>query len=144
MNDAKDTATVTGRCLCNAVSFEASVHPRAHICHCGMCRRWAGGPGMGVSADSVTFTSGEDNIERYASSDWAWRGFCKTCGSNLFYQLRDSARGGYYALWAGALDDVSGLILHSEIYVDDKPGFYDFAGAHPRLSGAEFRRQLGV
>jgi len=28
--------------------------------------------------------------------------------------------------------------LHGEIFVDDKPSFYDFAGDHERLTGKQF------
>ena len=41
---------------------------------------------MGTAA--VDFT-GASNIARYDSSEWAQRGFCRNCGSNLFYQLKD-------------------------------------------------------
>lgn len=33
-----------GTCLCGAVSIIAPEQTRASVCHCSMCRRWAGGP----------------------------------------------------------------------------------------------------
>ena len=49
-------ADKTGRCLCGAVTFTAKgVERHVHACHCGMCRRWAGGPGFVLSAESVAF-----------------------------------------------------------------------------------------
>src|SRR5262245_51229198 len=77
----------TGKCLCGAVTFTAQdVEPEAHVCHCSMCRHWAGGPTFSVACSSVEFR-GLENVRRFRSSEWAERGFCERCGSNLFYRL---------------------------------------------------------
>lgn len=134
-------AGATGRCLCGSVSFEAEgVEAHLHGCHCGMCRRWTGGPALAAAVQSVIF-SGAEHITRYASSDWAERGFCSRCGSHLFYRLKPADQ---YIIWMGAFDDTSGFELATEIYIDDKPGAYAFAGEHPRLSGAEFMASVGM
>ena len=131
----------TGRCLCGAVQFEAEgVSDEVHACHCNMCRHWSGGPGLAVQAESVRFT-GEEHLARYASSGWAERGFCTRCGSNLFYRLKEPD---VYTMWFGAFDDPTPYALHGEIYVDEKPAAYDFAGDHPRMTGAEFLASLGM
>lgn len=83
---------------------------------------------MAAYVGSVIF-SGEENIGRYASSDWAERGFCKQCGSNLFYLLKPDR----YIMGAGTFDKQS-FELGGEIYCSDKPGWYDFDGDHPRHS----------
>ncbi len=117
----------TGKCLCGAVQFKAeNVEPHVHACHCSMCRRWNGGPALAVFVGSVSF-SGEESIGRYASSDWAERGFCKQCGSNLFYFLKPEQ----YILWAGSFDDQN-FDLDGEIFCAEKPEWYDFSGDHPR------------
>ena len=77
---------------------------------------------------------GEEHIERYRSSKWAERGFCRICGSNLFYTIVDS---GEYILAAGALDDQSDLTLDSQIFIDEKPAFYEFANETSNMTGAE-------
>ena len=119
----------TGKCLCGAVSFKAqSIEKHIHACHCSMCRRWNGGPAMACSVGSVSF-SGEENVSRYPSSDWAERGFCKQCGSNLFYFLKPDR----YIMWAGAFDEQP-FELGGEIFCSEKPAWYDFAGDHPRHS----------
>ncbi len=116
-----------GKCLCGAVQFEAKdIDIHIHACHCSMCRKWNGGPAMAASVGSVTF-AGEENITRYASSDWAERGFCKQCGSNLFYLLKPNR----YIMWSGAFDEQP-FELEGEIFCSEKPGWYDFAGDHPR------------
>lgn len=99
-----------------------------------MCRRWCGGaPFFGTPASEIVF-EGEDQIVRYASSSWAERGFCKTCGTNLFYFLKPTKT---YSLCVGAFDDAASFELDQEIYVDHKPAGYALAGEHPRLTEAE-------
>ncbi len=118
-----------GRCLCGAVTFEArEVSSEVHACHCSMCRRWNGGPAMAVEVGSVTF-DGEPNITRFESSEWAARGFCQRCGSNLFYLLKPNR----YMMWCGAFDEQP-FRLAGEIYLADKPAGYEFAGDHPRYA----------
>jgi len=125
---------IHGRCLCGAVSFTAEAEPGLHVCHCSMCRRWAGGPSFSTEASSVQF-NGEENIQRYNSSDWGERGFCRQCGSSLFYRLKEPDQ---YILNMGAVDDQSPFTIASEIFIDEKPPGYDLAGKHPRLTGEEF------
>jgi hypothetical protein len=128
-----------GRCLCSAVTFIAEdVGAEVHICHCSMCRRWTGGPNFSTGVGKVTF-HGEENIGRHDSSAWAERGFCKRCGSSLFYRVKET---NHYILSMGAFDDQRPFKIASEIYVDGKPASYDFAGVHPRLTGEEFLASL--
>jgi hypothetical protein len=87
-----------------------------------------------VAADGVEF-EGEESIERYKSSDWAERGFCRNCGTNLFYFFTPT---GSYFLCVGAFDDASRFKLQGEIYVDHQPEGYAFAGNLSRLTEAEF------
>lgn len=132
--------SATGSCLCGAVTFSAEeVEPHFHACHCGMCRRWNGGPAFGIVASGVSFT-GEESLTRFASSEWAERGFCSRCGSNLFYFLKPA---GQYVIWMGAFDDDSAFELTGEIFIEDKPRAYDFAGEHPRMTGEEFIASIG-
>ena len=130
----------TGSCLCGAVSFEIENAPtKVGACHCGMCRKWSGGIYLAVhlTKDQVTF-EGEDKIECYKSSDWAERGFCKTCGSSLFYRV--TAPGptqGDLHLGFGTLDDQSGMYLTEEIFIDRKPEGYSFAEDTSKMTEAE-------
>jgi hypothetical protein len=132
---------MTGSCLCGAVRFEAEDVPEeVGVCHCGQCRRWASGPYFAVRAGDVTFT-GEEHLGRYASSEWAERGFCKRCGSSLFYHM---LREPFYMLAAGAFDDQSRFRLARQVFIDEKPGFYDFAQETQNSSGDDFFvRRLG-
>ena len=131
---------VTGGCLCGAVRFEAKgVNPHYHACHCGMCRRWGGGPFPGVDVGSVRFT-GEDSLARYDSSDWAVRGFCRRCGTSLFYYFKPDDR---YVLCAGSFDNQSTFELTGEIFIDHKPPGYAFAGERSTMTEAEVLAKYG-
>ncbi len=124
----------SGRCLCGSISFTANeVEPEIGACHCRMCQRWAGCMLIAATARGLKF-DGEEALGIYRSSDWAERGFCKQCGSVLFYRYLDSDE---YELCVGSLDDPSDLNLTGEIFVDRKPDGYALAGDHPRLSEAE-------
>jgi hypothetical protein len=124
----------TGGCLCGAVRYTATdVDPMYHACHCGMCLRWGGAPFMGAHVGNVTF-EGAEYLRRYGSSEWAERGFCKLCGSSLFYYMKPHDR---YSLCAGTFDDQSSLTLVDEIFIDRKPPGYAFAGDLPAMTEAE-------
>jgi len=126
---------MTGSCLCGAVRYTAEdVEEEVSSCHCGQCRRWGGSSAIAVEVGSVAF-NGEEHIRCYDSSDWAERGFCVNCGSSLFYHLKGTER---YVMWLGSFDDQAPFKLVEEIYIEDKPPSYDFAGDHKRLTGAEF------
>ena len=133
-------SAMTGQCLCGAVRLTAEkVETEHHACHCGMCRRWTGGPQMAALAEGVSL-EGEDNIAIYASSEWAERAFCKKCGSNLFYRLKAN---GLMILNVGLFDDRDAFELVGEIFIDHKPQGYAFAGEHRRLTEKETLEKFG-
>lgn len=125
---------LTGRCMCAAVKISGTANePKVAACHCDMCRRWSSGPYFEVTCQNVTF-EGEENIGKIRSSDWAERGFCKKCGSNLFYHIIDEAD---YQIAAGLLDDQSNLHLSLQVFTDKKPPFYTLADKTETMTAAE-------
>lgn len=88
---------------------------------------------MGVSGASFDL-SGADHVTSYASSDWAERAFCKTCGTNLWYRFVPSD---HYSFAAGLFDLGQSAEIEQQIFVDEKPAFYDFAQDTPMKTGAE-------
>jgi hypothetical protein len=98
-----------------------------------MCRRWSGSPVFAAHVEGLEF-DGEDKITVYDSSEWASRGFCSKCGSNLFYYLKPADR---YVMSVGAFDDAARFKLVGEIYIDHKPPGYNFAGDLPKQTEAE-------
>ena len=125
---------LTGKCMCGAVKISATAQkPSVAACHCDMCRRWSAGPFMAVNCQGVTF-EGNENIGRIRSSDWAERGYCNKCGSNLFYHLVDSSD---YQIAAGLFDDQSKLRLSLQVFIDRKPQFYEFSNKTNTMTAAE-------
>lgn len=129
----------TGGCLCGAVKLRATLNEDGFgACHCGICRRWTGGaPLFAVMAD-VAVAEGEDKVSVYTSSDWAERTFCSVCGANLWFRVTAPGphQGATHLAW-GALDDLSGMELTSEVFIEDKPEAYDLAGERRRMTGEE-------
>ena len=83
--------TATGSCLCKTVQVEFPLEQEVFdACHCGMCRKWGGGPAFTVNGGLKASFKGEEFISIYRSSEWAERGFCKACGTHLFYRLKES------------------------------------------------------
>jgi len=117
--------TGTGSCLCGTVRFTANTM-ETHIgaCHCNMCRKWASGPLMAVDCGTDVQFDGGDSIGVYNSSEWAERGFCKQCGSNLFYRMKHS---GQHMMAAGLFDDSPDFTLSHQVFIDKKPDFYSFS-----------------
>ena len=128
----------TGGCLCGAVRYTLSETPdHVDYCHCAMCAKFGGPMGLEVQPGTIIW-NGEDQIQTYASSEWAERGFCRTCGSSLFWRMTaDGTGNGMLSLNAGTLNDRSGLPLRTEIYIDRKPDGYAFAGDTKKMTEAE-------
>ncbi len=128
-------ARLRGACLCGAVRFEAT--PRDgrvfDVCHCSMCRRWAGGPWFGVEVRDFV-AEDPTKLLRYRSSEWAERWSCAVCGGALAYRLVED---GQVAVSLGALDDAEGFVFKEEIFVDEQPPVYAFANDVPRKTGAQ-------
>ncbi len=131
---------IKGRCLCGAVEFEVAEVREVDACHCSMCRHWTGGVFIGADVRGGVTLTKDESLAWYDSSDWAKRGFCKICGASLFYRLKPDPD--VWAISAGALDLPAGLSIGKEIFVDEKPDYYDLAGDQPRLTAAEFMAQL--
>ena len=110
---------VTGGCLCGAVRYAVTGPRRAiTICHCGQCRRSMGLAGA-FSAAPVAQVElpASEALGWYRSSEAAERGFCRLCGSTLFWKPSD---GGHMSFTAGSLDDPAGLTIARHIFVADK------------------------
>lgn len=133
---------MTGRCLCGKVTFSTKVVHDVGACHCDMCRRWCGGPGLAVHVNDKPTVSGEEHIKWFKSSDWAERGFCTECGSNLFYRLNLETT--EYVAFAGAFDDQTVFEMTNQIFIDEKPSYYGFTGKIPSMTGAEVFAMYGA
>lgn len=131
--------------MCGKIHYEAAeIADTCSACHCDMCRRWTGGPFLGVQAKGLSW-QGEDRIAVIQSSDWAERAFCSACGSCLFYRV--TAPGPYQGLLSlalGTLDDQRGVTLDTEWFIDKKPEVYALEGERKRVTEAEMIAMFGV
>ena len=123
MDRPEESKNVRGGCLCGAVRYVVHGPLRPVIaCHCRQCRRSSGHFAAATAARPEQLRlEGEDAIRWYRSSELASRGFCATCGSNLFW--RPSA-GDRIGIWAGTLDEPTGLTTIMHICVDDAGDYY--------------------
>ncbi len=126
-----------GQCLCGAVTLLVrEAVPALSVCHCEMCRRWAGQAMMvfEAPADAVTATG---PIRHFASSDFAERAFCEICGSSLW--VRDTDAGAStIELLPGAFGAAADFPIDREIYADRAWRAHCFAGDHRRISRAAY------
>jgi hypothetical protein len=131
----------TGSCLCGAVRITAN-NPSNKVgaCHCGMCRKWGGGPFMEIDCGADVLFEGEEDITVYNSSSWAERGFCKKCGSHLFYRLKES---GQHMVPVGLFDNLENLVFESQVFIDKKPSFYSFSNKTKDITEAEIFEMYG-
>ena len=130
----------SGSCLCGAVSYTIkSAVAETGACHCGMCRKWSGGVYLGVEvAPDQMDIKGAENLTTFASSPWAERAFCTTCGSSLYYRVTaPGPHSGTYHVGLGTLDNADGINLTGEIFIDKKPDGYAFAGDSHKMTEAE-------
>jgi len=139
VSETTNPERLSGRCLCGAVTFTAIPKHSMHACHCESCRRWTGGVYLGVECGDSVEVANPEAVAVYDSSDWATRSFCRTCGSTLFWSLK---AGGLTAVSVQAFDDPSAFPFDSEIFIDSKPGNYDFAGDRVRMTGDEVMAQF--
>ena len=132
MSQAK---TMNGGCLCGVVRFTAAPESRdVGACHCSMCRRWSAGPLLVLDCGSTLKVADPAKLGVYRSSEWAERCFCKQCGTPLFYRLIAQNQ---YFVSAEAFDDRDGYAFKNQIFIDEKPGYYDFANKTHNMTGAE-------
>ena len=118
----KSAVRARGHCLCGAIEIEIRGKLRdVVICHCGQCRRQHGAPPGYTSAPWSNVTlRGEKNLKWYQSSAQARRGFCRLCGSSLFWEPVGEGR---VAIAAGCLDKPTGLRTVRHIFVAEKADF---------------------
>ncbi len=129
------TTSANGSCLCGSVKIKASqINQKMDACHCSTCRTWGGGPFFSINCGSNISFIGEKNISVYDSSKWAERGFCKNCGTHLFYRIKQNQS---YSIPAGVFTDDKDFSFYLQMFVEEKPDYYCFANETRMLTGKE-------
>ena len=131
---------IKGSCLCKTVSIEIEKTPETFtVCHCEDCRRWSGGVPMSINVGEHLKFSAEEFVGRYSSSDIAERGFCKNCGTHLFFRLKKTD---HYFLLIGLFGDDIAPKFELQEFIDRKPEYYSFANETKTLTKAEAYKML--
>ena len=123
---------VTGSCLCGAVAYEVTgaLQPGI-VCHCIECRKQSGHAAAASAVERSTLTmTRKDGLTWYKASDYASRGFCRVCGSTLFWQ-RDESPLTHVLL--GAVDGASGAHIAQHFWVSEKGDNYEIADGLPQI-----------
>ena len=109
----------TGSCLCGQVRYSVSGPLREVLaCHGTQCRKQSGHFYAATNAkDDAISLEGAEHVTWYRASDTAKRGFCRHCGSVLFWKPND---GDYTSILAGGFDKPSDLKLTKHIFVADE------------------------
>jgi len=119
----------TGSCLCGGVRYQVEGPLRPVVyCHCEQCRKTSGHHVAASSAprDKVKISG---DVRWYHSSKSARRGFCATCGGNLFWD----GPGENVSIMAGTLDNAD-LKAIGHIYVADKAAYVDICDGLPQAA----------
>ena len=112
-----------GSCLCGKVHYQFNGSSRSVVaCHCGQCRKTSG---HYVAATQVPTAEleifGRASMTWYQSSASAERGFCATCGSQLFWSEPAS---GFTSIMAGSIDGDTHLKMDRQLFVESKGDYY--------------------
>jgi hypothetical protein len=123
-------SVATGGCLCGAVRFEVrGLLMEVINCHCSKCRRFHGHVGAYTAID-------RENLVLIRSKALKWyrstqdetpnvhRGFCRECGSSLFWDPKGKPR---ISIAAGSLDEPTGLKTEGHVWVSQKSDYYDIS-----------------
>jgi len=130
---------IEGSCLCGAVRFSIDGPMRDVLgCHCGQCRKQTGHYWAATSVpDAALQFQQQDGLAWFEASDTVRRGFCKLCGSTLFWKPGGEGR---TVVSAGSLEPGTGLRLTQHVFVKDKGDYYEITDGLPQhhaFSGAE-------
>lgn len=120
---------ITGRCLCGEIAFDVAGTPKgASVCHCSQCRKQSGHLWASAYVPRPDLTI-KGPVAWFEASPNAKRGFCRRCGSSLFWAAYDEDT---ISFALGALDGPTGLSLAKHIFVADKGDYYEIADSVPQ------------
>jgi hypothetical protein len=115
---------ITGGCQCGAVRYALHAEPtKPSICHCRMCQKAFGNyvaPLVGVRMGELAWTRGDPG--RFRSSDAVERGFCRDCGTPLFYRKLDRDR---ISVAIGSLDEPDRVAPAIQYGIENKSRHFD-------------------
>jgi hypothetical protein len=112
----------TGGCQCGVVRYALLAEPtNPHVCHCRMCQKAFGNyfaPLAGVRLGDLAWVSGTPGI--FKSSEAVERGFCRDCGTPLYFRYADRDR---ISVSLGSLDDPSRVVPAQQFGIESRLPF---------------------
>jgi hypothetical protein len=138
------TENITGRCLCGTVEFQLvpPLEPISH-CHCQSCRLSRGVAFVtwtSVPSERFALRKGETDVSWYRSSRGVRWGFCRTCGSSMFYVAErkdhpDAPKSGYFYVSVGSLTDAISDTPVAHVSYEERVDWYQASDALPKYRG---------
>jgi hypothetical protein len=141
-NDDHAPPRATGSCLCGSVRFEVRGPLRdVVICHCRFCQRMHTHVAAAAAcAPSDLKIISEHTLRWYRSSPGRRRGFCRKCGSSLFWEPTPTT---HISISAGSLDPPTGLKVMEHIFLAQKGDYYEVPFAKNNLQSFACDAQSG-
>ena len=124
----------TGRCLCGAVTYAVSGALRdVTNCYCERCRRFTGHY-MAAAAAPVADVSIDDPTQQLAwyPVDGAEYGFCRSCGSSLFWKAESSPT--QLSICAGSVEPPTRLRTVEALWVSQASDYFARPDVPERLT----------
>ena len=116
----------TGRCGCGAVSYVVNGPLReVYHCHCHRCRRFSGHHAAMTSAglEDLELDDPEESLAWWTPVDEVAYGFCRRCGSSLFFAPADDP--GRWSICAGTLEVPTGLRSTQAWWVSEASDYHE-------------------
>jgi hypothetical protein len=117
-----------GGCLCGAVRYEIRGKLRdVVVCHCSKCRRFHGHVGAytSIPQENLVFKE-KSGLKWYDSiqdeTPGVMRGFCRECGSSLFWNPTHEER---IAVAAGSIDEPTQRKIIGHVWVEQKGDYHE-------------------
>lgn len=128
-------ARLRSSCLCGACAFDLPA-PAGPItaCHCTQCRKLSGhfSASFDVPETALVWES-RGALAEFTTPGGGTRGFCRDCGSSLWFRAADGA----FSVEAGGIDGPTGGHLAAHIFVADRGDYYSLDDGLPQFDGAE-------
>jgi hypothetical protein len=124
-----------GGCLCGAVRYQVHGALLGVVnCHCSKCRRFHGHVGAYTATrrENLIMIKSE-GLKWYRSiqdeTPDVYRGFCRECGSSLFWDPRGKQN---ISIAAGSLDPPTNLSTERHVWLSQKTDYYTLTDDLPQ------------
>jgi hypothetical protein len=131
----KSEIQAAGGCLCGAVRYQVKGALLGVVnCHCSKCRRFHGHVGAYTATrrENLIMIKSE-GLKWYRSiqdeTPDVYRGFCRECGSSLFWDPRGKQN---ISIAAGSLDPPTNLSTERHVWLSQKTDYYTLTDDLPQ------------